>query len=119
MYFNGMCSRHTKIETLFHKKYKTFIYFKQKHYIHGFISHSVIKFKYAGVIDERNALAVDRQGQLNHFLPSLDQLEAIQKKGGLFALLDISSPAEHGRRLQHCIDSSNRTTPFPVRINVT
>jgi hypothetical protein len=37
----------------------------------------VINYKYVD-IDERNALAVDRQGQLDYRLPSLDQLEALQ-----------------------------------------
>jgi hypothetical protein len=36
--------------------------------------YSVIKYKYAGVISDRNALAVDRQRRLDHHLPSLDQL---------------------------------------------
>jgi hypothetical protein len=40
--------------------------------------YSVIKYKYVGVTDVRNALAVDRQGRLDHLLPSLDQLEALQ-----------------------------------------
>jgi hypothetical protein len=37
----------------------------------------VIKYEYVGVSDERNALAVDRQGRLDHPLSSLDQLEAL------------------------------------------
>jgi hypothetical protein len=40
--------------------------------------YSVIKYEYVGVTDKRNTLAVDHQGQVNHPLPSMDQLEALQ-----------------------------------------
>jgi hypothetical protein len=72
--------------------------------------------KYIGSTDERNDLAAERQGRMNH-LPSLDQLKALQisvqnKKGGYFALLHTSVV-----RLQHCAVSSNTRAPlFPVRI---
>jgi hypothetical protein len=40
--------------------------------------YSVIKCKYVGITDEKNALAVDHQGRLDHLLPSLDQLKALE-----------------------------------------
>jgi hypothetical protein len=36
--------------------------------------YSVIKYKYAGVTDERNVLAVDYYGQLHHHLPYLGSI---------------------------------------------
>jgi hypothetical protein len=40
--------------------------------------YSVMAYKYIGVTDERNALAVDCQGELDHHLPHLNRLKAMQ-----------------------------------------
>jgi hypothetical protein len=40
--------------------------------------YSVIKYKYIGITGERNALATDHHGRLDHLLPSLNHLEALQ-----------------------------------------
>jgi hypothetical protein len=65
--------------------------------------YSLIKYKYFGVTEERDALAVVHQCRLDHHLPFSDLLEAPQisfsnNKGGLFALLNTSPPAEPGSK---------------------
>jgi hypothetical protein len=40
--------------------------------------YSAVKHKYVSITDKRNFLAGDHQGQLDHLLPSLDQLKALQ-----------------------------------------
>lgn len=75
-YFNGMQSRYTKNQILFHKIICTkHFYILNTNIIHNICS--VIKHRYVGVTDKRNALVVDCQGELDHFLPFLDQLEAL------------------------------------------
>jgi hypothetical protein len=86
--------------------------------------YSVIKYKHIGITDKRNALAMDGQGQLDH-LPSLDQLEALHisfkiKKEGCLPCLMLHLLHNVVVRRQQCTESSsNRTAPFPVRINVS
>jgi hypothetical protein len=65
--------------------------------------YSAMKYEYVGITDERNALIVDLEVRLDHLLLSLSQLETAlisfsNKRGGLFALLGASSPAEHGNK---------------------
>jgi hypothetical protein len=85
--------------------------------------YSVIKYKYVGINDKRNALAVDRQsiGSPSTVFGSTGDSSNFfkKKKGGLFVLLDASSPAEHGKGYSTAVTPLlMEQAPFPVRINV-
>jgi hypothetical protein len=79
IYFNGMRSIYTKIETIFREIFDTFIYFKHRYdHVDLYRIYSVIKFTYIHVTDEKNSQPVDRQVWLDHILSSLDQMEVFQ-----------------------------------------